>query len=187
MNRSIRLSGPLCRASLLAMGEEGLASNARRVLRTTRAIAEGVRGIPGLELLGDAAAMIVCFRASSSSSLNIYAVGDAMSKRGWALNSLQSPPCIHLCVTALHFGKELLFLGDLSSCVEELRKSLREESRSQSGDASHREGENTKRSSTKKKVEKGQSSVAIYGATASLPPGPINELLKVFNDVVLKM
>jgi hypothetical protein len=34
--------------------------------------------------------------------------------------------------------------------------------------------------------EKG-GNAAIYGLTSALPPGPVNELLKVYNDVVLKV
>ena len=33
---------------------------------------------------------------------NIYALSDEMKKRGWALNALQFPSCIHLCVTMVH-------------------------------------------------------------------------------------
>jgi hypothetical protein len=34
--------------------------------------------------------------------------------------------------------------------------------------------------------EKG-GKAAIYGLTTSLPAGPVNEMLKVYNDVVLKV
>lgn len=39
--------------------------------------------------------------------------GDRMSHRGWSLNALQHPPCLHLCVTMCHAGKAGLFLADL--------------------------------------------------------------------------
>lgn len=32
-----------------------------------------------------------------------------------------------------------------------------------------------------------QGNAAIYGMTSSLPPGPVNDLLKVYNDVILKL
>lgn len=39
--------------------------------------------------------------------------GDRMSHRGWSLNALQHPPCLHLCVTMCHVGKAGVFLVDL--------------------------------------------------------------------------
>jgi hypothetical protein len=32
-----------------------------------------------------------------------------------------------------------------------------------------------------------QGNAAIYGMTSSLPPGPVNDLLKIYNDVILKL
>ena len=42
-----------------------------------------------------------------------------MSKRGWSLNTLQHPPCLHLCVTTCHEGKAKEFLEDLEASNEE--------------------------------------------------------------------
>ena len=39
---------------------------------------------------------------SGSDDYNIYALSDEMKKRGWNLNALQFPSCIHLCCTMLH-------------------------------------------------------------------------------------
>lgn len=36
-----------------------------------------------------------------------------MSHRGWSLNALQHPPCLHLCVTSCHVGKARDFIRDL--------------------------------------------------------------------------
>ena len=82
-----------------------------------------------------------------------------MAELGWALNSLQNPASIHLCVTVCHVGHEEQFLADLRETFE-LVKTL--PASEQSGGA------------------------AIYGATASMPAGPVNQLLRVYNDVVLK-
>ena len=82
-----------------------------------------------------------------------------MSKRGWSLNTLQNPASIHLCCTVCHLNKESIFLEDLKSSVDEL-KSL---------------------PPSTKKVGK----AAVYGMASTLPAGPINQLLNVYNDVVL--
>lgn len=55
--------------------------------------------------------MIVC--VGGKDGVNVYEVGDRMSKKGWNLNSLQSPAGIHICVTLRHVGKHEAFLKDL--------------------------------------------------------------------------
>ena len=45
---------------------------------------------------------VVGFRAANPGALNIYAVNDALSARGWHLSALQAPPALHMCFTAAH-------------------------------------------------------------------------------------
>lgn len=45
---------------------------------------------------------VVAFKATNARKLNIYAVNDALSARGWHLNALQLPPALHMCFTAQH-------------------------------------------------------------------------------------
>lgn len=91
--------------------------------------------------------------------VNVYSVSDKMAKRGWSLNALQHPPCVHICCTVTHVKRGHLFLRDLREAVQEVL------------DNPDAKGGNA----------------AIYGLTSALPPGPVNELLKVYNDVVLKV
>jgi len=53
-----------------------------------------------LYVLGDPLVSVVAF---SSKTLNIYIVGDMMSKRGWHLNALANPSALHLAVTVSEF------------------------------------------------------------------------------------
>lgn len=151
-----------CWASMMALGEEGYLRHTKEILQSTKKIAEGVRGIDALRLCGPAAAMIVCFTTSSAfeGKVNIYAVADLMSKKGWSINSHQSPPCVHLCCTVRQVGKEDAFLYDLKESVESIKANP--------AASSH-------------------GSAAIYGMTSALPSGPVNTLLKVYNDVVLSV
>jgi sphinganine-1-phosphate aldolase len=90
-------------------------------MEITFTVAEGVRQIDGLRLVGQAEAMIVCFAGEGEGGLDIYSVGDRMSKRGWSLNPLQSPACMHICITLRHVKREQQFLDDLKACVEEAK------------------------------------------------------------------
>lgn len=145
-------------ASMMALGKAGYREHSKEIITCTRKIAAGVREIQGLKLLGDAVAMIACF-ASDDSQVNIYSVGDEMRKKGWNLNAMQHPPCMHLCVTLTHLGREEKFLADLAESVSIVRS----------------------------KPTKREGNAAIYGMTAALPPGPVEEILKAYNDVVLKV
>lgn len=145
-------------ASLMIHGEEGYMQTTGDIYKVVREIAEGLPKIKGVSLVGEPLAMIICFRAEDG--LNIYSIGDRMSAKGWHLNALQKPACQHLCVTVHMVGKAAGFLRDLQASVEEVRSS-----------------------------PKGTlgGNAAIYGSTVGLPTGPVNELLKTYNDVVLKV
>ncbi|CAN0275032.1 unnamed protein product [Hapterophycus canaliculatus] len=88
-----------------------------------------------------------------------------MSHRGWSLNALQHPPCLHLCVTQCHVGRSQVFLADLLASTMEA-------------------------AATAGKVKRLVSAVrggtaAIYGMASSLPAGPVNVLLRAYTDVTL--
>ena len=143
-----------CWASMMALGYKGYVKNARAILSTTRELAAQVKATPGIKLLGNHEAMIVCF-ASSDPTVNTYSVADAMTKRGWSLNTLQNPPCVHLCVTVCHIGKNASFIKDLNEALEECREAVR-------------------------RGDKASGKAAIYGMASSMPSGPVEELLKSY-------
>ncbi|GMI36369.1 hypothetical protein TeGR_g2285 [Tetraparma gracilis] len=146
-----------CWASMMAMGEEGYTERVIDIMDTTQWIAEMVNNIEGLYLLGDPKSMIVCF---DSKQFNIYRVGDKMAKKGWSLNSLQKPSCIHMCVTLRTVEHSEKFVDDLTECVEEVLE----------------EGNDGKLT----------GNAAVYGMSGSMPPGPVNELLCCYTDTILK-
>ncbi len=146
-------------ASLVSIGTEGFLNYTKQIMDTARLIADGISKIDGIKLVGEVDAMVVCFTTEPSSGLNIYSVGDKMHAKGWSLNSLQHPACIHICVTVAHIGHHEEFIQDLEVSVHDVRKN----------------------------PDNKTGNAAIYGMTSALPPGPVNEMLKVYNDVVLKL
>ena len=62
---------------------------------------QGLAAIHELELVGVPDMCVVAFR-SARRSLNIYALNDLLSRRGWHLNALQGPAALHMCFTAQH-------------------------------------------------------------------------------------
>ena len=92
----------------------------RRILETAEIIKKAIHDIPDLYVFGDPLFDI----AFSSDTLDVYAVSDQMSKRGWGLNGLQRPPCVHICLTLRHTqpGIAERFVVDLQESVQWARE-----------------------------------------------------------------
>ena len=107
-------------AVMVHLGKEGYLEISERIIRTARSIKRGIRdGIEGIEVIGNPLSSVVAFR-STVPSVNIYGIGQGMAQKGWNLNSLQYPSCLHICCTNLHCGKDEQFLRDLREAVEEV-------------------------------------------------------------------
>ena len=148
-----------CWASMVTLGYQGYSDRVTQIVGVTRKIAHGISQISGLKLLGPNDTIIVCF-ASSSPEVNIYSVSDHLASKGWGLNTLQGPACVHLCVTHAHVGVEEVFLTDVREAVSFV---LDHPELSKHGNA------------------------AVYGMTSSIPSGPVKDILKIYNDVVLDL
>jgi len=147
-----------CWAALVSIGEQGYLDATRRILETAAVIKQGIREIPDLYILGDPLWVI----AFGSQTLDIYKVMDAMSERGWSLNGLHHPPCVHLCVTLRHTqpGVAGRFVEDLKAAVEHVK--------------AHPE-------------EKGHLA-PVYGLAATLPARTvIDDMLKRYMDLLYQV
>jgi sphinganine-1-phosphate aldolase len=104
-----------CWAAMVSVGAKGYLEATRKILETAAFIKAGIQRIPELSILGDPLWVI----AFGSEKLDIYRVMDVMSQRKWALNPLQKPPAVHLCVTLRHTGEGVAerFVDDLTSAV----------------------------------------------------------------------
>lgn len=104
-----------CWAAMVSMGEAGYLRAAKAILETADKIKQGVREMPELQLCGDPLFVI----AFMSDSLDIFQVMEQMTRKGWGLNGLHSPPAVHLCVTLRHTqpGVAEQFLTDLKEAI----------------------------------------------------------------------
>jgi len=155
-------------AAMVSIGESGYTSRVKSLLEASEKIANGINDIPGLCLLhgNQIPTMVVCFGCKKDEKdLDIYRISDLMSHKGWELNSLQNPACVHVCVTLNVCSVAENLLQDLKETVQEVYKEAAAA------------GGGTK---LKKK-----GSAAIYGMSGSLPAGPVNEVLKCYNDLSL--
>jgi glutamate/tyrosine decarboxylase-like PLP-dependent enzyme len=106
-------------AAMLAFGEEGYMIATKAILETAAVMRRGIEHIPELFVLGDPLWVL----AFASDQLDVYAIMDQMSARGWSLNGLQNPPAAHICVTLRHAqpGVADRFVADLEASVSAVR------------------------------------------------------------------
>lgn len=97
------------------LGEEGYLDLAKKVMDTTKKMIEDINEIPELHILGKPDMSVFSY---TSDSVNIYVVGDEMTKRGWSLDRQQLPSSLHMMVTPAHEKVVDKFLADLKESVE---------------------------------------------------------------------
>lgn len=145
-------------ASLVHLGESGFLSITNRIMKAARTFQDGISEIPELELVGQPDMSVVAFKFKDQ-RLNIYHLNDLMTKKGWHLNALQSPPALHFCFTAAHVDVAHLLLADLKTTIQQL---IHNPEPLPGGSA------------------------PIYGMAATLPDrGLVGEFLATFQDAML--
>jgi sphinganine-1-phosphate aldolase len=102
------------------LGEEGYTRIVRSIMRTRDAIMLGIESIDELYVISDPEGPIVTY---GSDDLDIFAVAEAMSERGWFVTRGAQPHCIHLgMLTAVHVPIVEQYVGDLEQSVIEVRR-----------------------------------------------------------------
>lgn len=161
-----------CWASMMNMGEAGYIESCSEIVGTTKKLISSIQSNPALcsdlQVIGNPTVSVVAF---TSKSLNIYAIADAMREKGWHLNSLQSPPAVHIAMTLPTCKVWEKFVGDLESVVEDEQEKDR---------VRIVEGKGAKNMPT-------GDSAALYGVAGSLPnKGVVVELATGFLDTLYK-
>ncbi|KAK4688526.1 sphinganine-1-phosphate aldolase, partial [Tremellales sp. Uapishka_1] len=102
------------------LGVDGYTESCKTIISASRHFASSIRTrFPqDLYILGDPKVSVVAF---GSKTLNIYAVGDKMSSRGWHLNALKDPAALHLACTLLTAKSIDKLLDDLEVVMEEVK------------------------------------------------------------------
>ncbi|GAB5592627.1 Dihydrosphingosine phosphate lyase [Umbelopsis nana] len=104
-----------CWTALMTIGEAGYLDSCKKIVGARREIQAGVEEIPELFVLGNPIGPVISFAAKEP--LNVYDVGDKMSKRGWNISALQNPAALHVSVTLLWVASAKQFVADLKEVV----------------------------------------------------------------------
>lgn len=157
---------------MMAVGESGYISSCHKIVGAAKKISSAIQTNPtlsaDLQVLGKPLVSVVAF---TSTTLDVYDVADAMSAKGWHLNSLQDPPAIHVAVTLPIVKVWERLVKDLEDVVEAEKE--KERVRIVEG-----------------KGAKGKAmgdSAALYGVAGSLPnKSVVVELASGFLDTLYK-
>ena len=107
-------------AALMLQGRDGYVSKTKRIVDTARYIADGIRDIDGVRLMGDPLVSVVAF---TSDDFNINRLMEPLvEEKGWDLNVLQFPASMHICVTLMHTSPNVAdnFLRDLREAATQI-------------------------------------------------------------------
>ncbi|MBN1536289.1 MAG: aminotransferase class V-fold PLP-dependent enzyme [Anaerolineales bacterium] len=104
-----------CWAAMVAIGENGYMKASEGILKAGKSLKDGIRQIPELYVFGDPLFVI----AFSSAVLDVHAVCDVMSSKGWSLSGLQKPACVHISLTQRHAQPGVIdrLVSDLKEAV----------------------------------------------------------------------
>ncbi|GIU89750.1 MAG: aspartate aminotransferase family protein [Acidimicrobiia bacterium] len=103
------------------LGLDGYKRLTRITIETARKMVAGVRAIDGLTVLGEPQAHLVAIAADPGSDLDVdvFAVGDALVRRGWFHDRQAPPDTLHSTVSAGNAPVIDEYLADLAACVDE--------------------------------------------------------------------
>jgi len=89
---------------------------AQTIMQTVQRFEAEVQKIPGIKFAAKPDMSVVCLVGDG---LDIYQVGDGMTKRGWHLDRQQNPAGLHLTITYAHASIVEEFFKDLKASVDE--------------------------------------------------------------------
>jgi len=117
-----RPGGPVAAAWAVMnhLGREGYEKNARLILDAKRRLAAGIDAIPGLTVFGPSEFAILLY-GSRDPALDLDALAEALSRRGWYCTRIARPKAIHLSLNPVHARSAGAYLADLIASAEEVR------------------------------------------------------------------
>lgn len=113
-----RAGGPIAAAWAIMnyLGIEGYKRVASTIRTTVNEFKERIAKQPGVKLAVEPDMSVLCIVGDG---VDIYQVGDGMTKRGWHLDRQQNPAGLHLTVTYAHAEIIESFFSDLKASVDE--------------------------------------------------------------------
>ncbi|XP_076025373.1 sphingosine-1-phosphate lyase 1 isoform X2 [Genypterus blacodes] len=114
-----------CWATMMHIGENGYIDATKKIISVARKIKTEICKINGVFVFGDPEVSVV---AIGSDVFDIFRLSNALTSKGWNLNTLQYPSSIHICCTVLHTQKGVAdqFISDVREQVAIIMKNPKE-------------------------------------------------------------
>jgi len=106
------------------LGEDGYLDIARTIMGTRDRLVRGIEAIAGLRVIRPYELSFLLY-GSSGPDLDIAAVAEGMTARGWFVGRSIEPPAIHLMLNPVHAPIVDEYLADLAESAVEARQSQR--------------------------------------------------------------
>jgi len=108
-------------AVLHYLGDEGYLRVTAAARRACEQLAAAIEATPELSLRAQPEATLLAVGASDPEALDVFAVADALWRRGWYVDRQGPPPSLHFTVNAVHDGKIEPFVADLHASITEVQ------------------------------------------------------------------
>jgi glutamate/tyrosine decarboxylase-like PLP-dependent enzyme len=107
------------------LGHDGYMRVTAAARRACLELAAAVRQIPELILRAEPDATLLAIGAADEDQLDVFAVADALWRRGWYVDRQGPPPSLHCTVSVVHDGKIDAFVSDLRASLDEVIEARR--------------------------------------------------------------
>ena len=102
------------------LGIDGYRRLTRVTIDATRNIVAGVRAISQLTVLGEPEAHVLAIAGDEKADIDVFALGDAMQRRGWFHDRQTPPDSLHATVSAGNAPVVDEYLRELQESVDEV-------------------------------------------------------------------
>ncbi len=108
-------------AVLHHLGDDGYLRVTAAARKACEQLAAAIDATPELVLRAWPEATLFAVGAADPSSLDVFAVADALWRRGWYVDRQGPPPSLHFTVNAVHEGRIEPFVADLHEAIADVR------------------------------------------------------------------
>src|SRR3954452_18162978 len=102
------------------LGDDGYMRLTAAARRACLQLADAISEIPELQSRADSDTTLLAFGAADDATVDVFAVADALWRRGWYVDRQGPPPSLHCTVSAVHDGKIPAFVSELRSSLAEV-------------------------------------------------------------------
>ena len=107
------------------LGNDGYMRVTAAARKACLELAAAVRDIPELVLRAEPDVTLLAIGAADETELDVFAVADALWRRGWYVDRQGPPPSLHCTVSVVHDGRIDAFVSDLRASLDEVGQARR--------------------------------------------------------------